>query len=200
MARRIVNKRERKIKYAIIGEGITEWHYFNGMKRFECLNYDIKPELPKHSNLDSIKNKALELKKKGYDKVFCVIDFDVIIDDSRKLQKIIKYQKQYKAIIWLETMPCIEYWFLLHFLSTYSSRIYLNFKEVKVELIKHIKNYDKSNDFFKKNSLYEILSSNGKKDIALCNGRKSLIEKRKSDNPYYSYTKMQEIFKELNAI
>jgi hypothetical protein len=69
------NKKLRvKKKYAVVGEGLTEWFYFNAMKQVENFNFDLKPDMPKHSDINSIFLKAESLLEKGYDKVFCVID------------------------------------------------------------------------------------------------------------------------------
>mgnify|MGYP006303328055 CR=1 FL=1 len=66
MARKRKNWRT-KFVVAIIGEGQTEWHYFNDLKQTEKYSFKIKPELPKHSDVDAIVKKAIKLNEQGYE-------------------------------------------------------------------------------------------------------------------------------------
>ncbi len=63
---------------AIVGEGIVEQIYFTQLKQFEKVNFNVKPDLPKHPNAQSIVDKANALLSKEYDMVFCIIDMDQI--------------------------------------------------------------------------------------------------------------------------
>lgn len=188
-----------KEKIAIIGEGYTEWYYFNGMKRIETFNFDIKPELPKHSDINSVYRKAKELIKIGYNKVFCVIDYDNIIKTQKTLIKFAKYKTKISNIIFIESMPCFEYWFLLHFLTNYSSRVYVNCNQVECDLKKYL-TYKKSKKYFEKNNIYKLLKSNKKMEKALNFSCQSIVEKAKSNNKLYPYTKMYNLFEKLNIL
>ncbi|HMQ59982.1 MAG TPA: hypothetical protein PKE06_04895 [Flavilitoribacter sp.] len=64
MARKI-NTKPGKYKVAVIGEGITEWHYFDGLRSVERLSFDLKPGLPRHSSYGDIFKKALEFIGEG---------------------------------------------------------------------------------------------------------------------------------------
>ncbi|MFP4489496.1 MAG: RloB domain-containing protein [Bacteroidales bacterium] len=68
-----------KISVAVIGEGPTEWHYFNDLRQTERLRFSLKPSLPKSSNFRSIIQKAKQFAREGYDYVYCVIDLDYIM-------------------------------------------------------------------------------------------------------------------------
>ena len=68
----------RKIKdaIAVIGEGITEYYYFNSVKdEYKQLNF--KPAYPKHSTslleLEQEIEKAIDME---YSLIFCIIDMD----------------------------------------------------------------------------------------------------------------------------
>ncbi len=57
MARKSKNK-PTKFKVAIVGEGITEWHYFTNMRQIERFNFKVEPGLPNHSDYKSVINTA----------------------------------------------------------------------------------------------------------------------------------------------
>lgn len=75
--------REKRIKeirksYAIIGEGITEFFYFDGFRNVEKdllkkFNVTLKPDKPKHPDYSDIITKAQSLLAKEFDVVFCLI-------------------------------------------------------------------------------------------------------------------------------
>lgn len=154
-----------KSAIAIVGEGQSEWHYFTAMKLVERFPFKVSPELPKHSDVDSIIKLGLALVENGYDRVYCVIDLDIICQDKNNFEK---YQgKKSKAIkksksklFFIESMPCIELWFLIHF-TTYSTKAYLNYNEIKPELRKYIADYEKSVSFFESRNFYDRLIKEG---------------------------------------
>jgi hypothetical protein len=68
-----------KIKFAIIVDGDCESWYLQMLKRNEkSINVDLKPEIPQNKKLKEQFEKVTELSK-HYDKVFWIIDYDVII-------------------------------------------------------------------------------------------------------------------------
>jgi len=83
-----MTKRKVKKAIAIVGEGITEWMYFDYIRRNHRYAFSLKPDLPKHSHYSHIFKKAKELIQKGYDIVFCVLDLGQ------------------EVVIMTRTMPC----------------------------------------------------------------------------------------------
>ena len=87
--------REKRIKeirksYAIIGEGITEFFYFDGFRNVEKdllkkFNVTLKPDKPKHPDYSDIITKAQSLLAKEFDVVFCLIDMDYIKKNVRNV-------------------------------------------------------------------------------------------------------------------
>ena len=73
------NSKNRKEKYsiAIVGEGETEWHYFDNLRTEKRFSFQISPEIPKHSDYESIFKHAEKLADNGYDEVYCVLDLDI---------------------------------------------------------------------------------------------------------------------------
>ncbi len=108
----------------IYGEGETEENYFKSVNQ-DFKNVHIKPELPKKSgykkSFSDIKNLLKELKSDLPTKIYCLIDMDAIIHDKNKAdyiaqkQKLLKHKNAKGLLEIIESHPCIEFWFLLHF-------------------------------------------------------------------------------------
>ena len=197
---RKINKKEARYKVAIVGEGITEWYYFTSMRKSERFDFKVEPDLPKHSDYKTIIKTARKKRDEGYDLVFCVIDLDRILTNQteKKGYKAEKSKtKSNTGIEFIETMPCIELWFLLHFRSNYSSKVFLNYKQVVIPLRKYIPNYDKSSIFFKSLDIYEYLNTNGSYQKANELARESVKEKINSDDPLFNFTQINILINTL---
>lgn len=148
-------KRTTEKKAAVVGEGETEFYYFSHLRDAKQYNFKLTPNLPKKSDYESIFKRAGELKNDGYDMVFCVIDYDTIFEEKQKgnskyIQKYEKAKKELEKtddVFVIETMPCLEYWFLLHY-TTYSTRVYHSYNAVVPVLKKHLPNYEKTQKYF----------------------------------------------------
>jgi hypothetical protein len=162
MARR-QNKRQVKYSIAIIGEGLTEWHYFNSLKSVKRYSYRITPSLPQHSDYQAIFKKAAQLVEEGYDKVYCVLDVDVFKKDAKHEQEYFAAKRQAmndSRVEVFETMPCTEYWFLIHF-KDFSTKIYVDYESMKGELREYLPGYEKSNEYFSAIQIYRHLIERG---------------------------------------
>ncbi len=202
MARISRNKRP-KISAAIVGEGITEWYYFSTMRQVERFGFEVKPSIPKHSDFRSILDSARRLAAEGYDYVFCVLDMDDLIKKPALLREYLRERarnRQNRNILFVESMPCFELWFLLHFLQGYSAKVYENFHQLKPELMKYIKDYEKTEAFFRKRSIYEFLEKEGNSDQARQFAQMLLQDKPKSENPYFNYTRVYEVKDKLRSL
>lgn len=192
--------RPPKFQVAIVGEGETEWFYFSNMRQYERFTFKVAPDLPKHSDFKSIIKTARKKRDEGYDLVFCVLDLDrIITNDTDKKGYLVEKAKSKanKGIEFIETMPCIELWFLLHFLENYSSKVYLDYNQVSVPLKQHIPNYEKTTKFFKSINLYEYLNSNGDFDAANEFAKRLETEKKESNNPFFNFTQINNLITRL---
>jgi len=197
---RKINKKKTRFKVAIVGEGDTEWYYFTSMRQYERFSFKVEPDLPKHSDYKTIIKTARKKRDEVYDLVFCVIDLDRILTNQteKKGYEIEKSKtKSNKGIEFIETMPCIELWFLLHFLNKYSSKFFLNYKQVVKPLKEYIPNYDKSSKFFKTIDIYEYLNTNGNYQKADELAKKLEKEKKDSDNPLFNFTQINSLVNNL---
>lgn len=183
-----------KPRFAIIVDGECEFWYINMIKRNErSIRVDLKPEIPQRKKLIELFNKVKELSN-DYDKVFWIVDFDVILSESRvtkkglksSLQEFNEYQTEinnnFKNVVIIINNPCLEYWFLLHFEST--TKFFDTCKSSEKALIKHLKDYEKTEKYYTKqdNDIYQKLKSQLKN--ACLNASKP--NKFNSSNNYYT--------------
>ncbi len=187
-------------RVAIIGEGLTEWFYFNSLRQTERFKFDLKPELPKRSEFRELIKLARQKKEEGYDLVYIVLDMDRMIQNASEKHAYFNEKSKTKknsGIHFIESMPCIELWFLLHFLKAYSSRTYQSFEEIKPRLEKYYPEYEKSLKFFRKTKLYDFLNEKGNELKATEFAERLIQDKEKNDNPYANYTEIARLLVEL---
>lgn len=149
-------------RYAIVGDGYTEKIYFEHFKEDSSrTDFVIKPELPsnkgKGGNHNKVLNKAAELLGKGYDHVYCLIDYDTVIKENKEtsfLNECAMFNSD--EVTFYINNPCFEYWFLLHFKK--SGKEYSAF-EVENDLRDYIKDYSKNQEYQKKTNLYVKLKT-----------------------------------------
>jgi len=155
--------KSRKNTFAIVVDGETESWYFQMLKRNEpTLQVNIEPKIPQKKKLSEQYEKVCELSE-DYTKVFWIIDLDVVIADSKisELKGYLKKleQKKFKNIITIFNNPCLEFWFVLHFVQT--TKYFPKCKEVEKELSKYLDDYKKTRKYFTKqdNDIYLKLKS-----------------------------------------
>lgn len=197
----------KKIKdsIAVIGEGLTEYYYFNSLKDdFRQIN--IKPSYPKHSTgLDYLEQEIDKAIDAGYSLIICVIDMDnkkkgdakdKYIKFKNRLQGI-RYTKKPRTkyeIRFIENERCTEIFFYFYFASI--SRCFQNQPELLKALNKKCV-YEKTEAFFKKHSLHQYFEkSGGDFKKALRNAAKSMKEKEETGRDY-TYSQMAELFDAL---
>jgi len=107
------------------------------MKEIESFRFQIKPELPKKSDYNTIFEEAKDYSE-DYQKVYCLIDMDNIVgcNQFNKYDLIkIKLMKEFKNINIIENYPCLETWFAFHFEDF--GKLFTNYDElIKEKLIK----------------------------------------------------------------
>jgi hypothetical protein len=123
--RREESKRDPYDRVLIVCEGKeTEPNYFKGLRSYHKLNSaDVKIDGKCGSSPDSVFKHATRLWKrerdKGnpYDRVYCVFDKDTHTTYDKTLEKISSHTP--KGIFFsAQSVPCFEYWLILHFKFT----------------------------------------------------------------------------------
>ena len=191
-----------KQKFSFVVDVECEFWYIHMLKRNEkSINVDLKPEIPQKKKISDQFKYVRELSA-DYDKVFWIIDFDVIKNESLKAKKGTKTSLQeFKAyydeinkslenVIVIINNPCLEYWILLHYETT--SKYYETCVGVTKQLKKHLPDYNKSQVFYTKqdNDIYLRLKSLLSK--AITNAER--LEKFDFNNPDSGKSEMQLFF------
>ena len=192
-----------KPSIAIIGEGLTEWFYFDQLRIAKHYSFKIAPDFPKHSDLDDIM--ALVKKKlcERYDIIICLIDMDIICADSCVKKKYDRYRKEYakeKSVKFIESNPCTELWFLLHFLTCLSAKHYPRYEDLLPDLQKHIPNYEKKEKFFKQIKLYHYLEEKGNIENAISYAKQLCLLKDNTQKENCSFSEIFEVVELLNEL
>jgi len=169
--RKINNIKFEKKKFVILVDGECEFWYLQMLKRYhETLKADFKPEIPQRKTVNKQFGKVCEYAK-IYDKVFWIVDLDVIRDETRKTRKgqktalqifeeiKTKRSKNLKNVEILINNPCLEYWFLLHFKLV--NKAFNNCDDVSKNLKKYLPDYEKTQKYFTKadNDIYTKLKT-----------------------------------------
>ena len=199
MERRVVNRKARK-SIAIIGEGLTEYRYIDDMRTTERYRFSLVPGIPKHSDLDDIVRLAQDRLKAGFDYVLCLIDMDVIEDSHDKMEHYKALKSENPDIIFVESSPCTEYWFLMHYMPGPSSKEYADYDAVAQALKRHIPNYDKTELFFNKTHIYRELKEKGDMVRAIEISRELESLRTKEPEVYRSYSQMYKLFDVIEGI
>jgi RloB-like protein len=101
-----------------------------------------------------------------YTKVFWILDFDVIISETKSaklgsktaLDSFLSYKKKitqkYKNVVVIVNNPCLEFWLLLHFEAT--SKYFEMCEGAEKQLKKWLKDYEKTQKYYTKqdNDIY----------------------------------------------
>src|SRR5574344_440752 len=120
MSRQSKNTRSLKSSpIVIIGEGLTEQFYFTHLRSIFNYHYTIKPYFFGTTSLKDMDSKIVKVIEGGGVAV-CVFDADVSERNDVEKQKLERLRKKYekkKNVILCDSLPSIEYWFLLHYRS-----------------------------------------------------------------------------------
>lgn len=198
--------RKGKKTYSIIVDGKTEVWYLQMLKKNEDIpRIDVKPELPKKKKL-SDQFASVKENSKIYDEVIWLIDFDTILKESKEvkqgsktaLQELNEYKieidKNFNNVELFINAPCLELWLLLHFETI--GKFFSNCNDAEKRLKRlHIKDYEKSEKFYKKrsNDIYKLLAD--KKEFAIENAKK--LGEFDNQNPNRSVCEMYKFFEKF---
>ena len=151
-----------KKSIAIIGEGETEWWYFETLRVACRYKFKVAPDFPQHSDIPHMAKLAEDYVKRETDYVVCLVDMDRLLRVPAEMATYQKLKKKSsRNVIWIETNPCTEFWFLLHFLPQLSMKHYDSCEDVLPDLQHYMPDYEKTARYFRKNNLYNYLTEHG---------------------------------------
>lgn len=98
----------------------------------------------------------------------CVFDTDVSKrseTENKKLKTLLKKYGKRKNVIFCNSLPSIEYWFLIHYENT--NRHFDSSKSVEREIRKYLLNFEKSSQFLEKEKWVVDLCADNKLKTAI---------------------------------
>lgn len=166
-----------RTKFVVLGDGLTEQYYLKHLKEIRGYGYSIRPYFFSSITIETAEQIIDELLSGGCDYIVYMTDYDTIVGQkqvSKYKRFASKYRKKQEVLI-CESMPSIEFWFLLHYRKT--TRNFQNADEVMKELKKHLSNFSKEKAFLENSKWVEDLCRDEKLSIALKNASEILAEK-----------------------
>lgn len=149
---------------AIIVDGHTEKWYIEKVKKYYLPGkpISIEPKLPSQKKVDDLFKLAEDLAKKEKDKILVIIDLDTVSNNDKEWQKFSQLYQKYKRVkteqtaqnSWMKKIevlinnPCLEYWYLLHFINTTVFHTNYNGLEKELKRDNRLPTYDKSGDYY----------------------------------------------------
>ncbi len=199
---RITKDRKLRMRYAVLGDGQTEQHYLDHLKTIKGYGYSVKPSLFNRITIAEAEEIIEELLSGGCNKIIYLTDYDTVISDGKK-HLFCKLEKKYKAsekVIICESMPSIEFWFLLHF--QYTTREFRNADEAEKALKKYIPDYEKEQrSFLSKQEWVKLLCSENKMDSAIKHAEKLLKIKEQGEvGTHFPFTRVQDAINEFENL
>lgn len=192
MARKVSIRKGKRPIPTIIGAGLTEQWYFTHLQRLKDYRLKIRP---RYFGTETVKGlgKRIEevLRNDGF--AICVFDVDVPTWNEAERKKLNDLRRKYKdnpSVLLCDSLPSIEYWFLLHYKNT--NRYYGTSKAVIEVLKEFIPQYDKVEKF--------LQQEKWAKDM-LAEGRQEEASKRAKDfgTEGESYTKVDVVIDTLEG-
>lgn len=171
MARRINTQKSRNPIPVIIGAGITEQWYFTHLQNLLNLRIKIRPRFFGTENIHELDKKIAQVIGEGAVAV-CVFDADTAEFSETEARKVEALKKKYaskKNVVLCDSLPSIEYWFLIHYEDT--NRHFANSHAVEVTLRSYINDYEKKEVFLKNPKWVANMISEGKMDNAIARAK-----------------------------
>ena len=190
-----------KKSIAIIGEGETEWWYFDTLRIACRYKFKVAPDFPQHSDIPHMAKLAEEYVKRDTDYVVCLVDMDRLLRVPAEMATYQQLKKKSpRNVIWIETNPCTEFWFLLHFLPQISTKYYETYEDVLPDLQHYMPGYEKTAHYFKKNNLYRYLTENGDLGRAISYAEELTRLSEASPEDRIAYSQMHLVFKLIKSM
>lgn len=187
MVRKTSLRQRRSPIPTIIGAGITEQWYFSHLKALRGYRVKIRPRFFGTETAAGL-DKKIEEVLRDESIAICVFDADVSTWNEAERKKLAALQKKYEgnaSVVLCDSMPSIEYWFLLHF--KHITRHFGTSKAVVKELKKYIPQYDKTEQFLGNQRWVEEMTGEGRQEQA-----REYADKM--DTPSGSYTRVNKVF------
>lgn len=191
---------------AIIGEGDTEWFYFDSLRVSRHYTFKVAPDFPQHSDVKHMLKLLESYLNKQYDCVVCLFDMDRLLEYPSEMRLYKRAKKKYAAkkyankVMFVETNPCTEFWFLLHFLPNVVYRRYDNYEQLLPHLQRYMPGYEKKKRYYKRINLYKYLTESGDLERAMSNSDKLCQLCKESPEDLRAYSEIHKVVELLSVI
>ena len=142
---------------------------------------------------------ATKFVDEGYDHVVCLIDMDRLMTHPAEMTSYrcirTKTEKRYPSIEFIETCPCTEFWFLLHFLPGLPRKHAISYNDLLPELQRYLPGYEKTRRYFRRINIYNYLVENGSLELAMQNAERLSVMARENPEDKLSYSEIHKVFK-----
>ena len=192
MSRSIRTRPLKTPTITLIGEGITEQYYFKHIRTLYGYRYTLKPYFFGTTSLKDMDRKIQEIID-GDGIAICVFDTDVserVDAEKKKFTALLKKYEKKKNVIFCDSLPSIEYWFLLHYQNT--NRHFNNSKDVEKALKLFLSNYEKKTLFLEKEKWVSDLCSDNKLETAILRSKGFGDENPSYSNIYKAFEKFKQ--------
>lgn len=162
MSRKVSNRQQRNVIPTVIGAGITERWYFSHLQNIMGFRMKIRPRFFGTESLVAIDKRVSEILRDGGEAI-CVFDADVASWNETERRKLSDFKAKYKTnvhVLICDSLPSVEYWFLLHYTDT--MRHYATSHDVIVSLRKFIPLFDKKESFLQNERWVADLCAEGR--------------------------------------
>lgn len=136
----------------------------------------------------------------------CLFDMDRLFQFPSEMQLFQRAKKEYSKkkyagkVMFIETNPCTEFWFLLHFLPNVVCRRYESYDQLLPELQKYMPGYEKTKRYFIRTNLYKHLTENGDLERAMSNSEKLCQLCKESPEDLKAYSEIHKVINLLNNV
>ncbi len=171
MARRINTKKSQSPIPVIIGAGITEQWYFTHLQNLLNLRVRVRPRFFGTEDIHELDKRIAQVISEGAVAV-CVFDTDTTEYSEAEAKKVESLKHKYanrKNVVLCDSLPSMEYWFLIHYEDT--NRHFANSHAAEVALRSHIASYEKREAFLKNAKWVADMISDGKMDNAIARAK-----------------------------
>lgn len=193
MARRIKERKLKSRNITIIGEGLTERGYFKHLKSLKGYRYTCKPRNFSQQSIDDLQ-KQIDKVLEDDGVAVCVFDADVARDKPAERKKLEAMQKKYagkEQVILCDSMPSIEFWFLIHYLNT--NKYFASSTDVIKVLRRFLPDFSKHETYLAKEKWVVDMIANGKQDIAMDRAKGFGMTGESYSNIYKAFEKFMEL-------
>lgn len=177
----------------IIGAGITEQYYFEHLKNLFGYRLKIRPRFFGNENIYYIEQRIRQVLDEG-GRAICIFDADVTNWDAAEKKKLEELKRKYgnkPDVLICDSLPSIEYWFLLHFRKT--AKFFTTSKEAERELSSYIRSYEKHERFLSKPDWVIQMTDDEKQNDAITRAKEIGMQENQS------YTNVYKAIEEMKS-